>query len=133
MVAPFPFAVLETSLFSKVRKCDFSPKLKSSMWQQNKWFLQKRLFHSWYGFFEMVMCFSKKKMPCTASQINIKIEFYHPTSIHEKNQKRKRKVFSTGDSNVVTHHSTNPAHMCLTSEFGWDRVFSHGYDRRRPI
>ena len=50
-----------------------------------------------------------------------------------KKQKRKRKVFSTGDSNVVTHHSTNPAHMCLTSEFGWDRVFSHGYDRRRPI
>ena len=42
-----------------------------------------------------------------------------------------KKVCSTGDSNVVTHHSTNPAHTCLISEFGWDRVFSHGYDRRQ--
>ena len=50
-----------------------------------------------------------------------------------KKKKKNEKVFSTGDSNVVTHHSTNPAHLCLTSEFGWDRVFSHGYDRRNPL
>ena len=31
---------------------------------------------------------------------------------------------------MVTHHSTNLAHRCLTSEFRWDRVLSPGYDRR---
>ena len=50
----------------------------------------------------------------------------------EKRQKKmQKKVFSTRDSNVVTHHSTNRAHRCLTSEFWWDRVLSPGYDRRQ--
>ena len=49
----------------------------------------------------------------------------------KKKSKKKRKVFSTRDSNVVTHHSTNLAHRCLTSEFRWDRVLSPGYDRRQ--
>ena len=43
----------------------------------------------------------------------------------EKEKEEKKKVFSTGDSNVVTHHSTNPAHRCLTSEFRWDWGCSH--------
>ena len=51
----------------------------------------------------------------------------------KKMEKEKKKVFSTGDSNVVTHHSTNPAHRCLTSEFRWDRVLSPGYDRRQAL
>ena len=51
----------------------------------------------------------------------------------KKKEKKKKKVFSTGDSNVVTHHSTNPAHRCLTSEFRWDRVLSPGYDRRQAF
>ena len=51
----------------------------------------------------------------------------------EKKKKKEKKVFSTGDSNVVTHHSTNPAHRCLTSEFRWDRVLSPGYDRRQAF
>ena len=54
-------------------------------------------------------------------------EIQTPGFAKKKNQK---KVCSTRDSNVVTHHSTNLAHRCLTSEFRWDRVLSPGYDRR---
>ena len=50
---------------------------------------------------------------------------------NKQNPKIKKKVCSTRDSNVVTHHSTNLAHRCLTSEFGWARVLSPGYDRRQ--
>ena len=45
--------------------------------------------------------------------------------MEKEKEKEKKKVFSTGDSNVVTHHSTNPAHRCLTSEFRWDRGCFH--------
>ena len=47
------------------------------------------------------------------------------------------KTFVTCDSRVVPHRSTEQAQGCLTSEFGWDPVFSPWYERmmrmnRRP-
>ena len=43
--------------------------------------------------------------------------------------KKRAKHFVTGGSHVVTHHSTNPAHAELTSEFGWDPVHCRRYER----
>ena len=39
------------------------------------------------------------------------------------------KTFVTCDSRVVPHRSTEQAQGCLTSEFGWDPVFSPWYER----
>ena len=37
--------------------------------------------------------------------------------------------YSTQDSLVVPHQSTDRAQRCLTSQFGWDAVLSPWYDR----
>ena len=41
----------------------------------------------------------------------------------------KVKTYTTCDSRVVPHRSTEQAQWCLTSEFGWDPVLSPWYDR----
>ena len=45
-------------------------------------------------------------------------------------EKGKKKACNTQGSNVVPHRSTNCASWCLTSEFGWDPVFSPMYGRK---
>ena len=39
------------------------------------------------------------------------------------------KTYTTCDSRVVPHRSTEQAQWCLTSEFGWDPVVSPWYER----
>ena len=46
-------------------------------------------------------------------------------------QKFQKKGYCTGDSQAVTHPSTNPACGCLTSEIERDRVHSTEYGRIR--
>ena len=46
-----------------------------------------------------------------------------------RTSRNRTKHFVTGGSHVVTHHSTNPAHAELTSEFGWDPVHCRRYER----
>ena len=41
----------------------------------------------------------------------------------------KVKTYTTCDSRVVPHRSTEQAQWCLTSEFGWDPVVSPWYER----
>ena len=41
------------------------------------------------------------------------------------------KGYGTGNSQAVTHPSTNPACSCLTSEIERDRVYSTEYGRIR--
>ena len=45
----------------------------------------------------------------------------------------KTKTFVTCDSRVVPHRSTEQAQGCLTSEFGWDPVFSPWYERMMRV
>ena len=54
------------------------------------------------------------------------------TLIHQSNlAKIWKKGYCTGDSQAVTHPSTNPACGCLTSEIERDRVHSTEYGRIR--
>ena len=48
------------------------------------------------------------------------------SSIHRTKNKNqnKKKDRSSAHSNVVTHHSTNHAHRCLTSECRWEKIKS---------
>ena len=54
-----------------------------------------------------------------------------PSELIIKNSKLKRNVYNTGDSQVVTHQSTNAAQHCLTSVIRWELVLSVWYGRRR--
>ena len=42
---------------------------------------------------------------------------------------QKKRTFDTRDSRVVPHRSTDQAQGSLTSQFGWDAVYSPWYDR----
>ena len=46
---------------------------------------------------------------------------------------RKKKNYDTQYSHVVPHHSTDCAITSLTSEIGWDPVFSSVYGRNQQI
>ena len=48
-------------------------------------------------------------------------------------EKKSKKVISTRTSHAVPHHSTNLAFSRLTSEFGWDPVYSTQYGRWRKF
>ena len=43
------------------------------------------------------------------------------------------KTYTTCDSRVVPHRSTEQAQWCLTSEFGWDPVVSPWYERTMQV
>ena len=54
-----------------------------------------------------------------------------PLLTHDFSINFKKKGYCTGDSQAVTHPSTNPACGCLTSEIERDRVHSTEYGRIR--
>ena len=51
-------------------------------------------------------------------------------SFYLKNPKLERRVYSTGDSQVVTHQGTTPAQHCLTSVIRCELVLLVWYGRR---
>ena len=58
-------------------------------------------------------------------------KFAVETSRFLRGAKRGQKAYNTWGSHVVTHHSTNQARQCLTSEIGRDPVFSMRYGRKQ--
>ena len=123
--------------FFRLLKKKKSPSFVSIFSRLLKFFFQKIAFvcHPPKNRALFLNFFEKSRLnPSWKREFNKKRKkWFGKKKMEKEKEKEKKKVFSTGDSNVVTHHSTNPAHRCLTSEFRWDRVLSPGYDRRQAF
>ena len=68
---------------------------------------------------------TKKNMPtCPTPQISCQITPNHPKLKQTWPRGKKKKANNTGCSRAVTHHSTNPARLRLSSVIGREREYS---------